>query len=95
MKLISGGLIGLVRLYQYTISPLMPPRCRFYPSCSHYACDALQEHGALRGSWLTIQRLLRCHPWGGEGYDPVPPKGRHASDHELGLPQPHHCHERH
>jgi hypothetical protein len=72
MKLISNSLIGLVRLYQYVISPLMPPHCRFYPSCSHYACDAFREHGPLHGGRLTLLRLLRCHPWGGEGYDPVP-----------------------
>ncbi len=95
MKLISSGLIGLVRLYQYGISPLMPPHCRYTPSCSHYACDALREHGPLRGSWLTLLRLLRCHPWGGEGYDPVPPAGTAPGKDGLGFSKSHHCHERH
>ncbi|WP_246120783.1 membrane protein insertion efficiency factor YidD [Chitinolyticbacter meiyuanensis] len=62
----------LVKLYQYTISPLLGPRCRYTPSCSHYAVEALAKYGALRGGWLTIRRLSRCHPWGGSGYDPVP-----------------------
>ena len=56
-------LIGLLHLYQYLISPLLGPRCRFHPSCSHYAIEALQRHGTLRGSWLTLRRLLRCQPW--------------------------------
>ncbi|HSC80519.1 MAG TPA: membrane protein insertion efficiency factor YidD [Chitinolyticbacter sp.] len=64
--------IMLVKLYQYTISPLLGPRCRYTPSCSHYAVEALAKYGAARGGWLTIRRLLRCHPWGGSGYDPVP-----------------------
>ncbi|HEX7926538.1 MAG TPA: membrane protein insertion efficiency factor YidD [bacterium] len=65
-------LIGLVRLYQLAISPFIPPCCRFYPSCSHYAIEALERHGALRGLWLTVWRLLRCQPWSAGGYDPVP-----------------------
>jgi putative membrane protein insertion efficiency factor len=63
---------GTVRFYQLAISPMLPPRCRFYPTCSAYAIEALTEHGALRGSLLTVQRLCRCHPFGGQGYDPVP-----------------------
>lgn len=65
-------LIGLVRLYQYLISPLLGPRCRFHPSCSHYAIEAVETHGAWRGGWLALRRLLRCHPWHPGGYDPVP-----------------------
>ena len=65
----------LVRAYQLTISPMMGPRCRFYPSCSNYALEALQVHGAARGSLLTVKRLCRCHPWHAGGPDPVPPKG--------------------
>ena len=65
-------LIGLVRLYQYTISPLLPGGCRYTPTCSQYGVDALRRHGALRGGWLTLKRFLSCHPWGGHGYDPVP-----------------------
>ena len=63
----------LVRLYRWFLSPLLgPPRCRYVPSCSAYALEALERHGAWRGSLLTLQRLLRCHPWGGSGFDPVP-----------------------
>ena len=65
-------LLGLVRLYQYLISPLLGPRCRFHPSCSHYAIEAIERHGALRGGWLAARRLGRCHPWHPGGYDPVP-----------------------
>ncbi|MCK8515256.1 membrane protein insertion efficiency factor YidD [Methylonatrum kenyense] len=66
-------LILLLRGYQYLISPLIGPCCRFYPSCSAYACEAIQQHGALRGSWLSLKRVLRCHPWHPGGVDPVPP----------------------
>jgi putative membrane protein insertion efficiency factor len=65
-------LIALVRVYQLTLSPLIGPVCRYTPSCSHYACEALATHGALKGGWLAGRRLLRCHPWGGHGHDPVP-----------------------
>lgn len=65
-------LIGSVRFYQLCISPLKPPTCRFTPTCSSYAIQALRKHGPIRGLYLTIRRLLRCHPWGGSGYDPVP-----------------------
>lgn len=61
-----------ILFYRQFISPLTPPSCRFTPTCSQYALEALRRHGVLRGSWLTIRRLLRCHPWGGSGYDPVP-----------------------
>lgn len=64
--------IALVHLYQYLLSPLLGPRCRFHPSCSHYAIEALEKHGLLRGLWLSLRRLLRCHPWHLGGYDPVP-----------------------
>lgn len=67
-------LIALVRFYQTAISPLTPPSCRYTPTCSQYAAEALEGHGVFRGSWLTVRRLLRCHPWGGEGFDPVPPE---------------------
>lgn len=65
-------LIALVKFYQYCISPLKPPCCRFTPTCSQYALQALRKHGPIKGSWLTLKRILRCHPWGGSGYDPVP-----------------------
>ncbi|MBN2538250.1 membrane protein insertion efficiency factor YidD [candidate division WOR-3 bacterium] len=63
---------ALVHLYRWTLGPLLGGSCRFQPSCSQYALDALARHGALRGSWLALRRILRCHPWGGHGYDPVP-----------------------
>ena len=65
-------LIGLVRVYQWTLSPWLGPRCRFHPSCSEYAVEALDRHGPVRGSLLASGRLLRCHPWHPGGYDPVP-----------------------
>ena len=65
-------LIGLVRFYQLCISPFTPPSCRFTPSCSQYALEALRKYGPLKGLWLTVRRLSKCHPWGGSGYDPVP-----------------------
>lgn len=66
------ALMLLIRLYQLALSPLLGPRCRFYPSCSCYAHTAIARHGALRGSWLGTKRLLRCHPFAQGGYDPVP-----------------------
>lgn len=63
-----------IRLYRGLISPLLPPACRFEPSCSRYALEALQLHGPVRGSWLAFRRLTRCHPYGGAGLDPVPPR---------------------
>ena len=70
-------LVGLIRVYQLVISPMTPPSCRYYPSCSAYAVLALQRHGALRGSWLAIWRLLRCNPWSAGGVDDVPPARTH------------------
>lgn len=64
----------LVRFYQLVVAPFFPPACRFEPSCSHYAMEALRVHGAAQGSVLTVRRVLRCNPWGGMGYDPVPPR---------------------
>ncbi|MDR0206480.1 MAG: membrane protein insertion efficiency factor YidD [Bacteroidales bacterium] len=71
-KLISWFIIVLIRLYQFTLSPFLGRQCRFIPTCSHYGIEALQKHGAMKGSWLTLKRILRCNPWGGSGYDPVP-----------------------
>jgi hypothetical protein len=65
-------LIVIVRLYQVAISPWTPPACRFTPTCSAYAIGAIERHGALRGGWVALRRLGRCHPFGGQGYDPVP-----------------------
>ncbi len=75
-------LILLVRLYQVILSPFMGGHCRFHPTCSEYAIEALSVHGAARGGWLTLRRILRCHPWGGSGYDPVPNKFIHHRDTE-------------
>ena len=69
---IKALFIILIRAYQWLISPLLPPSCRFTPSCSHYGIEALQKHGLIRGSYLTINRILRCHPWSKGGHDPVP-----------------------
>jgi putative membrane protein insertion efficiency factor len=63
-----------IRLYQWTISPLLPASCRHVPTCSEYAVEALKIHGLITGTYLAIRRILRCHPWGTHGYDPVPPK---------------------
>ena len=65
-------LILPIRFYQLSISPMLPQSCRYTPTCSQYAIGALRKHGALRGGWLALKRILRCHPWGGSGYDPVP-----------------------
>lgn len=70
--MLGRALIGIIRLYQVAISPLTPPTCRYTPSCSAYAREAIEVHGAARGGWLAFRRVLRCHPWGGHGYDPVP-----------------------
>ncbi|MCM1077064.1 MAG: membrane protein insertion efficiency factor YidD [Bacteroides sp.] len=61
-----------IRIYQLCISPMFPPVCRFTPTCSAYAIEAITKHGIIRGSWLAVKRICRCHPWGGSGYDPVP-----------------------
>ncbi|MCL6648854.1 MAG: membrane protein insertion efficiency factor YidD [Chloroflexi bacterium] len=64
--------IGLIRLYQRTLSRVLPPSCRFLPSCSQYAVEAIAKYGVLRGGWLTAGRIVRCNPWSAGGYDPVP-----------------------
>jgi len=72
--MISKIIIWLVKGYQKFLSPLFPGCCRYKPTCSAYMIEAVKTHGALKGLYLGIKRLLRCHPWGGSGYDPVPPK---------------------
>ncbi len=72
MKGMAKVLILPIRFYQIAISPLLGPSCRFTPTCSEYARQALIKHGPFKGLWLAIRRILRCHPWGGSGYDPVP-----------------------
>lgn len=78
----SLALIALLRCYQYSLAAFFGPACRFEPSCSHYAVEAIRGHGALAGSWLAAKRVLRCNPWGASGYDPVPPQAeRCGHDH--------------
>ena len=71
-RLFISLLTAPILFYQRFISPLTPPVCRFQPTCSAYALEAIRRHGPVRGLWLAVRRLLRCHPWGGSGYDPVP-----------------------
>jgi len=71
-QLLSLPFILLIKFYQAAISPLLGPKCRFTPTCSHYGIEALKKHGPLVGLWLTLKRLSKCHPWGSSGYDPVP-----------------------
>lgn len=71
-RLLAWPLIALIALYRYAVSPLLGINCRFQPSCSEYAREALLQHGLIRGSWLAARRIARCHPWGGSGYDPLP-----------------------
>ena len=71
-RFLTALLLLHIYFYQRAISPLTPPSCRFTPTCSEYAVQALRKHGPLKGLYLAVRRLLRCHPWGGSGYDPVP-----------------------
>jgi putative membrane protein insertion efficiency factor len=79
MNPLTHALRALVKTYQWTLSPFIGWHCRYQPTCSNYALEALSKHGAIRGSWLTLRRLSRCHPWGGWGYDPVPARGETVS----------------
>lgn len=80
-RALAWPLIGLVQVYRYAISPWLGGNCRYQPTCSAYAVEALRRHGALRGGWLAVKRISRCHPWGGgSGYDPVP--GTEEEGHE-------------
>ena len=84
------ALRGLIRAYQLLISPLLPPSCRFMPSCSAYALEAIEVHGPLHGGWLALRRVGRCHPWGGSGFDPVPPAGAPLAPRPSGGASPRH-----
>jgi putative membrane protein insertion efficiency factor len=72
LQILSYPFIWLIKFYQYAISPLIGPRCRFTPTCSQYGLEAFKKYGLLKGFWLTVKRISRCHPWGGHGHDPVP-----------------------
>ena len=72
LRTLSLLLIGIARGYQLLISPILPQTCRFHPTFPGYAIDAIRRHGPGRGGWLALRRIIRCHPWGGQGYDPVP-----------------------
>lgn len=81
MKPVTWLFTAAIRLYQWCLAPLIGPACRYMPSCSEYAHEAIVTHGPLTGIWLALRRLCRCHPWGGDGWDPVPPvqRCRHRS----------------
>jgi putative membrane protein insertion efficiency factor len=72
LKILSFPFILLIKIYQKILSPVLGPQCRFTPTCSNYALEALKKYGVFKGSWLAIKRISKCHPWGGSGYDPVP-----------------------
>lgn len=76
MSLPAKFLVLLIAAYRLLISPFTTPSCRYLPTCSEYAAEAIQKHGAIRGTWLALRRVGRCHPWGGHGFDPVPPASR-------------------
>lgn len=89
-------LIGFLRAYRFAISPMYGQVCRYYPSCSAYALESVQVHGSVRGSWLAVRRLARCHPWADGGLDPVPPRRHPVPDSvtdtaETDLPQETHA----
>ncbi len=71
-KIFSFIFLFLIKAYKTLISPILPPSCRYLPTCSDYGIQAIQKHGPFKGGWLALKRISRCHPWGGHGYDPVP-----------------------
>jgi putative membrane protein insertion efficiency factor len=83
MRPARSGVLALIRGYQLAISPLLGNRCRFYPSCSQYTLEAVKRFGVLRGAWLGLRRLGRCHPWHPGGYDPVPPTSQTLCAHHV------------
>jgi uncharacterized protein len=82
--MIARALLSAIRFYSRAISPALPPRCRFYPTCSAYAAEALERHGAARGTWLALRRLVKCAPWHPGGFDPVPPARPHRGTADGG-----------
>jgi putative membrane protein insertion efficiency factor len=84
--LLARTLVAPIRFYQRFISPALPASCRYYPTCSAYAVESLQVHGAMRGSWLGIRRVARCHPWHAGGFDPVPPPRERSGPADSSLP---------
>ncbi|NDL69387.1 membrane protein insertion efficiency factor YidD [Halomonas alkaliphila] len=97
-KALAMVMIGFIKVYQYTISPLLGPRCRFWPSCSSYTIEAIQVHGPIKGGWMAIKRIIRCHPGSAGGIDPVP-GGRSEQlckeDPDLTVPPHSKCDHRH
>jgi putative membrane protein insertion efficiency factor len=87
----AHAVIGAVRVYQWTVRPLIGANCRFFPSCSDYAIEAVRGHGVLRGSGLAVRRILRCNPWHAGGYDPVPGCGSRTGHRETGTCQTESC----
>jgi uncharacterized protein len=71
-KILIWPFVAIIKFYQYAISPYLGPKCRYNPTCSHYALQALKKHGLFKGLWLSVKRIGSCHPWGGHGFDPVP-----------------------
>ena len=72
LKILSYPFLLVIKIYQYFISPVLGPKCRYTPTCSHYAEEAFKKYGLFKGFWLSVKRISRCHPWGGSGFDPVP-----------------------
>jgi putative membrane protein insertion efficiency factor len=72
LRILAFPFIALIKIYQWIISPLLGPQCRFTPTCSHYSLEAFKKYGVFKGFWLTVKRISRCHPLGGQGYDPLP-----------------------
>jgi hypothetical protein len=68
----SSIFLAIIKIYQLVISPLLPPSCRYTPTCSQYTVEAIKKYGPFKGGWLGLRRIMRCHPWGGHGHDPVP-----------------------
>ena len=79
-----------IRIYQWTLSPLLGPSCRYTPTCSHYMIQAIEEWGIFKGTWLGLKRISRCHPWGGHGYDPVPRRNADATSEVDQSSEPNH-----